>query len=116
MKSHQVSIKSSSDTQLLALEKDMLAKLGLIGKLEAQIARSTMDFKELEEKLMVITKEKDFNSTQNKELNHLLTEAKSKIRELEEKLANIPKPPVEKPKEKEPPSPTKGSPAKPGDQ
>jgi hypothetical protein len=55
MKNHQVSIKSSSDTQLLALEKDMLAKLGLIGQLEAQIARSTMDFKELEEKLMVIT-------------------------------------------------------------
>ena len=40
MKSHQVSIKSSSDTQLQAIERDMMAKLTQIGALEQQIAKS----------------------------------------------------------------------------
>ena len=52
-----------------------------------------MDFKEIEEKLATITKDRDYHEAQNKELNNLLAEAKAKIAELEKKLANVPKPP-----------------------
>jgi len=67
-----------------------------------------MDFKELEEKLGTLTKERDYHETQNKELNKLLGEAKAKIAELEKKLANVPKPP--EPPAKAPPK--EESPAK----
>lgn len=70
-----------------------MAKLSQISALEQQITKSQMDFKELDEKLGTLTKDRDYHETQNVELNKLLGEAKAKIAELEKKLANVPKPP-----------------------
>jgi hypothetical protein len=52
-----------------------------------------MDFKELDERLAALTKDRDYHETQNKELNKLLGEAKAKNADLEKKLSNVPKPP-----------------------